>query len=414
MINPVIDQETYTKIPQDFAESIIVALLPRNMHQTFNVARRVARAKALLKKLDKGGSGACFVDSASYKDRNKFAAVVVDHQGRCTNCATVYTSKPEVAEQVAIALALTDDRYTEIYTEGLALCSSHCCLQRVTPARQIAENAGSARALCHQVGDSCGLFAVAARKVVWSSLTLASKPTTSAVPEAKPALPMLATRRRGGFVRHTEPTLASPKIHTRALLHADWVAGPRERSAESACVPQHERPDPSSPRNAYTVVKSSRIQRAPPDKPSVRGIFNRLMPGVNAKRRTCKVLRYASFAMHGFAVSRQTPLAAFPKHQASDPEWRFPRRPPRRHSCDAGVARRTIEEGALRQSRGECRETTVLRSMAGCAGREPCVRRCTRGSVPLVAEAVAALARLLSLQQRPGALRGRLCGGTIA
>lgn len=118
MINPVIDQETYTKVPQDFAESIIVAPLPRNMHPTFNVARRVARAKALLKKLDKGGRGACFVDSATYKDRTKFAAVVVDHQGRCTNCATVYTSKPEIAEQVAIALALTDDRYTEIYSDS--------------------------------------------------------------------------------------------------------------------------------------------------------------------------------------------------------------------------------------------------------------------------------------------------------
>lgn len=114
MINPIIDQETYTKIHQDFSESITVDPLPRNMHQTFNINMRVARAKALMKKLDKGGRGACFVDSAAYKDRTKFEAVVVGYQGKCTNCATVYTSNPEIAEQIAIALALTHDieRYT--------------------------------------------------------------------------------------------------------------------------------------------------------------------------------------------------------------------------------------------------------------------------------------------------------------
>ncbi|KAL3220982.1 hypothetical protein MRX96_029734 [Rhipicephalus microplus] len=56
--------------------------------------------------------------------------------------------------------------------------------------------------------------------------------------------------------------------------------------------------------------------------------------------------RRVRFSVQSARLARQTLLAAFPKHQASDPEWRrFPRRPPRRHSCDAGVARRTIEGG---------------------------------------------------------------------
>ncbi|KAL1419143.1 hypothetical protein MTO96_005252 [Rhipicephalus appendiculatus] len=95
---------------------------------------------------------------------------------------------------------------------------AQCCLQTVRPARRVVENAGLARARCLQVGDSCGSFAVVARKVFRSSLALASKRTASAVGEASLLMPMLTVRRsassrlRSGHRAHSDV----PKIH-RAL-----------------------------------------------------------------------------------------------------------------------------------------------------------------------------------------------------
>lgn len=88
------------------------------MHPVHNINRRLARAKNLINTMEKGGATACFVDSAQFERGDAFAAVVVDHKGHTVSGAALYTRKAEVAEQVAIALAIADARFNEIYSDS--------------------------------------------------------------------------------------------------------------------------------------------------------------------------------------------------------------------------------------------------------------------------------------------------------
>lgn len=118
-LNPTSDSgDDYARIPKAALEEITVAPIPRNIHPVHNEGRRTSRAKSLLKQLGKNGAPARFVDAAAHKDGKKYAVAVVDPLGSVTNCATVITSKPEIAEQVAIALALIDDRCGEVYSDS--------------------------------------------------------------------------------------------------------------------------------------------------------------------------------------------------------------------------------------------------------------------------------------------------------
>ncbi|KAH6943271.1 hypothetical protein HPB50_018384 [Hyalomma asiaticum] len=108
------------RIPKHVQENVTVAPIPRNTHPAHNEGRRRARAKALLKQLGKGGTSASFVDAAAYRGGKKFTAVVVDQSGSTMNCATLRTTNPQVAEQVAIALALLNSRCDEVYSDSKA------------------------------------------------------------------------------------------------------------------------------------------------------------------------------------------------------------------------------------------------------------------------------------------------------
>ncbi|KAH6932280.1 hypothetical protein HPB50_004153 [Hyalomma asiaticum] len=110
-LNPMQIETNSLRIPKHVQENVTVAPIPRNTHPVHDEGRRRVRATALLKKLEKGGTS--FVDAAAYRDGKKFTTVVVDQSGSTTNCTTVCTTYPQVAEQLAIALALLNSPYDE-------------------------------------------------------------------------------------------------------------------------------------------------------------------------------------------------------------------------------------------------------------------------------------------------------------
>ncbi|XP_077529144.1 uncharacterized protein LOC144141464 [Haemaphysalis longicornis] len=107
-----------TPIPRCIREKFIVAPVPRNVHPVNNEGRRKARAAAILKQIKQKNIIASFVDAAEYSNGKTFAVAMVDSSGNISNCASIRTSDPQVAEQVAIALALLDGRGSEIYSDS--------------------------------------------------------------------------------------------------------------------------------------------------------------------------------------------------------------------------------------------------------------------------------------------------------
>ncbi|KAG0424356.1 hypothetical protein HPB47_028435 [Ixodes persulcatus] len=91
-------------VPKRVREKLTVPNLPRHMHPVHHVDRRTARAKALRRLLEKE-EGVYYTDAARF-DRDAMAAAVVDKQGKIVASCSVRTTEPEVAEEVAIALAL--------------------------------------------------------------------------------------------------------------------------------------------------------------------------------------------------------------------------------------------------------------------------------------------------------------------
>lgn len=92
-------------IPRDIREKIRVDPLPRNMHPTFNKARRGKRAEALTKRFGEMNEKAvAYTDAASGK-LGAAVATVVSGRGTAVSSATIRSRNPESAEEVAIALA---------------------------------------------------------------------------------------------------------------------------------------------------------------------------------------------------------------------------------------------------------------------------------------------------------------------
>lgn len=115
------------QLPRDIRDLISVSPIPRNVHPEYNKDRRKARASTILKQIQAEGRRACFVDAAAYWKGCSFSAVVVDSKQRLTNCASVRTGDPAIAEQVAIALAMLDDSSDVIYSDSrLAIRAFQC------------------------------------------------------------------------------------------------------------------------------------------------------------------------------------------------------------------------------------------------------------------------------------------------
>lgn len=98
--------------------NIIVHPFPRNVHPVHNVGRRMARARALLQEAEDQKEESAFVDAAWINGKDAYSVVVVDGKGSVRNAASVYTKDPGVAEQVAIALALTDSDRVSVFSDS--------------------------------------------------------------------------------------------------------------------------------------------------------------------------------------------------------------------------------------------------------------------------------------------------------
>lgn len=61
-----------------------------------------------------------FVNAAYIPGKHAYSVAVIDGHGRTRNSLTLYTRKPEVAEQAAIALALKGPRLTTIHSDSRA------------------------------------------------------------------------------------------------------------------------------------------------------------------------------------------------------------------------------------------------------------------------------------------------------
>lgn len=120
-IPPAQIEALYQGLTRDQKENIIVSPAPRNMHPQRNVGRRRARARALLRQVADLDGGACFVDAAQYDgQRDRFTVVAINHKGITINAASVCARTANAAEQVAIALALLDQRNEHIFSDSRA------------------------------------------------------------------------------------------------------------------------------------------------------------------------------------------------------------------------------------------------------------------------------------------------------
>ncbi|XP_075532827.1 uncharacterized protein LOC142566021 [Dermacentor variabilis] len=128
-------------IPPDLSDTLIVTPIPRNMHPEFNRGRRQARAKALLRSLG-GKRTTRFVDAAEYAREHRFTAVVVDVSSRLTHACSVATEFPETAEEVAIALALTDPLCEVVFSDSQSTVRNYARGRISSEALQILRKAG--------------------------------------------------------------------------------------------------------------------------------------------------------------------------------------------------------------------------------------------------------------------------------
>ncbi|KAH7944333.1 hypothetical protein HPB52_018353 [Rhipicephalus sanguineus] len=115
-VPPAKVEDTYQGLSKALKDNIIISPAPRNMHPLRNVERRKGRAATLLRRATELPGGSCFVDAAQYANSNSFAAVSINHRGSTVNAASARCPSSCAAEQVAIALALLDDKHEHIVT----------------------------------------------------------------------------------------------------------------------------------------------------------------------------------------------------------------------------------------------------------------------------------------------------------
>lgn len=117
-LNTIAERDNVEQLPKAMLASITVLPFPRNVHPIHNHGRRLARARALAADAARFPDQTAFVDAAHIPGKHAYSVVVIDGHGRTRNSLTLYTKRPEVAEQAAIALALTDSRFTTVYSDS--------------------------------------------------------------------------------------------------------------------------------------------------------------------------------------------------------------------------------------------------------------------------------------------------------
>ncbi|KAH7972946.1 hypothetical protein HPB52_019275 [Rhipicephalus sanguineus] len=93
-------------IPKSTRDRLKITPLPKNMHPVFHKSRRKARAVALQAKLE-GRSDVLYTDAAEYERRGAYTAVMIRESGDLVSCCTFKNTISTEAEELAIALAIT-------------------------------------------------------------------------------------------------------------------------------------------------------------------------------------------------------------------------------------------------------------------------------------------------------------------
>lgn len=115
---PTATNQRNVTLPPSIRGTFSVAPLPRNVHPQYNVGRRIARARSLLKSVANRPHLATFVDAAQYGRSDRFAVVSVDHSGTLLCSASVRKVSAMVAEQIAIAIAMKDPSRPNVFTDS--------------------------------------------------------------------------------------------------------------------------------------------------------------------------------------------------------------------------------------------------------------------------------------------------------
>lgn len=113
------DNKVPTSLPQDLLHSLHVPPVPRHMNPEHNQERRLARAKTLTA-THATDKGAFYVDVAQYPDRpNAYVAVVIAAvSGDVYTASSMKARSAHHAEEMAIALAITNPRCTTVLSDS--------------------------------------------------------------------------------------------------------------------------------------------------------------------------------------------------------------------------------------------------------------------------------------------------------
>lgn len=111
-------------LPPEIRKNVYVANLPKNMHPDHHEGRRKARAAALDKRYSKDSS-AVYTDAAPYQRYRGAAVAVVTSRDQPLTSLTIKTGSIQEAEEVAIALAITETTAITIITDCQAACRSY-------------------------------------------------------------------------------------------------------------------------------------------------------------------------------------------------------------------------------------------------------------------------------------------------
>nr|XP_050028077.1 uncharacterized protein LOC126523519 [Dermacentor andersoni] len=130
------EQQKDEPIPDSINRQLRVCPIPRNVNPEHNKERRLARARALVD-LHAREEGAIYVDAAEYRGSSDAYAVVAvgASTGARKTAASVRTRQAHRAEEVAIALAVSDPGCTTV------LCDSRTAVKNYAKGRVCSEAA---------------------------------------------------------------------------------------------------------------------------------------------------------------------------------------------------------------------------------------------------------------------------------
>uniref|UniRef100_A0A6G5ADK0 Putative tick transposon n=1 Tax=Rhipicephalus microplus TaxID=6941 RepID=A0A6G5ADK0_RHIMP len=117
---PTREQARSKDIPIQIRDRIKIPPLPRNMNPNFHEGRRKARAEALQSRYT-GRQDVAYTDAAEYKSKAAHTAVAVRGDGGLIACCTVLGVETVEAEEVSIALAISQKGIRVVISDSKTL-----------------------------------------------------------------------------------------------------------------------------------------------------------------------------------------------------------------------------------------------------------------------------------------------------